>query len=66
MSWPFDGALLRMRVKNCRLVHDAYYFQELIQNAEDAGASVSEFLFDENEFDRNRLCHAGLAQFQVG
>ena len=44
-----------------------YIFQELIQNAEDAGATQVKFLIDHHNFGNNpqKLQHPGLAKFQV-
>ena len=42
-------------------------FQELIQNAEDAGATQVKFLIDHHSYGNNpqKLQHPGLAKFQV-
>ena len=40
-------------------------FQELIQNAEDAGASQVKFLHDKHSHGTEKLHSDGLAQFQV-
>ena len=40
-------------------------FQELIQNAEDAGASQVKFLHDKHSYGTERLYSDGLAKFQV-
>lgn len=39
--------------------------QELIQNAEDAGASQVKFLHDEHSHGTSNLYHDGLKEFQV-
>ena len=39
--------------------------QEIIQNAEDAGATQVKFLYDKNSFGTARLYNEELAQFQV-
>ena len=39
--------------------------QELIQNAEDAGASQVKFLHDEHRHGTSNLYHDGLKEFQV-
>ena len=42
-------------------------YQELIQNAEDAGARDVKFLYDKTTYgtDPKKLCHRDLASFQV-
>ena len=40
-------------------------FQELVQNAEDAGASHVKFLYDKNSYGTEKLHSEGLARFQV-
>lgn len=42
------------------------YFQELIQNADDAGATEVKFLFDsrDNAFGNTSLINVGLSKFQ--
>ena len=39
--------------------------QELIQNAEDAGATTVKFVYDENTFPSDKLHHDGMKKFQV-
>ena len=39
--------------------------QELIQNADDAGAKNVKFLFDPNRYSENSLLNPKLAPFQV-
>lgn len=43
------------------------FWQELIQNAEDAGATEMKFLLDNSNYgtDPKKLIHPDLAQFQV-
>ena len=44
-----------------------FLLQELIQNAEDAGAKVIRFLYDKHSYgqDKQQLYNPGLARFQV-
>ena len=44
-----------------------FSMQEILQNAEDAGARTVKFLYDENSYgdDVSQLYHPGLAEFQV-
>ena len=39
--------------------------QELIQNAEDAGAEEIKFLYDQHSYGTQHLAHPGLAEHQV-
>ena len=41
------------------------FFKELIQNAEDAGASQVKFLYDKHSYGKKKLHHEKLATFQV-
>ena len=41
------------------------FFKELIQNAEDAGASQVKFLHDKNSYGTDKLRNEKLATFQV-
>jgi len=45
-----------------------YVIQELLQNAEDAGATVVKFLYDNNNYgqDSSKLSAPRLAKYQVG
>ena len=42
-----------------------YYIKELIQNAEDAGASEIKFLYDARTWGTEKLVHPRLSKFQV-
>ena len=42
-----------------------YLYQELIQNAEDAGASQVKFLHDRHSYGKEKLHSEELAKFQV-
>ena len=42
-----------------------YLYQELIQNAEDAGASQVKFLHDRHSYGKEKLHSKELAKFQV-
>ena len=50
-----------------KLLHTLYVcaMQELIQNAEDAGATEVKFLFNETDYPTRSLSDPGFAQFQV-
>ena len=50
-----------MRVKSCSY----FIFKELIQNAEDAGASQVKFLYDKHGYGTDKLRNEKLATFQV-
>lgn len=41
------------------------HVQELIQNAEDAGATEISFLYDHRQWKKEKLFHPSLARFQV-
>ena len=41
------------------------FFKELIQNAEDAGASQVKFLYDKHSYGTKKLHNQNLATFQV-
>ena len=41
------------------------FFKELIQNAEDAGASQVKFLYDKHSYGTENLHNQNLATFQV-
>ena len=41
------------------------FFKELIQNAEDAGASQVKFLYDKHSYGKEKLRDEKLATFQV-
>ena len=47
-----------------KVVH-ILFFKELIQNAEDAGASQVKFLYDKNSYETDKLRNKNLATFQV-
>ena len=47
-----------------KVVH-ILFFKELIQNAEDAGASQVKFLYDKNSYGTDKLRNKNLATFQV-
>ena len=47
-----------------KVVH-ILFFKELIQNAEDAGASQVKFLYDKNSYGTDKLRKKNLATFQV-
>ena len=51
----------------CRrfLVVFVFIFQELIQNAEDAGATQVKFLHDKHSYGTDKLYNEDLAKFQV-
>ena len=51
--------ILELRSSPC------FLFQELIQNAEDAGATEVKFLYDKHSYGRKKLLRKSLAQFQV-
>ena len=40
-------------------------YQELLQNAEDAGASEVKFVYDHHSYGRHLLHHPDMAAFQV-
>ena len=40
-------------------------FQELLQNAEDAGAKVVKFIYDERSYGTTSLHHPDMCNFQV-
>ena len=42
-----------------------FIFQELIQNAEDAGATQVKFLHDKHSYGTNKLYNEDLEKFQV-
>ena len=42
-----------------------YLTQELIQNAEDAGARDVKFMYDKSQYDTDNLYHKDLDRFQV-
>jgi len=53
--------------RNSALVSVYFSVQELLQNAEDAGATVVKFLYDANSFgqDSSKLSTPRLAKYQV-
>ncbi len=52
----------RLTEKNCNF---RLYFKELIQNAEDSGATKVKFYVDYTEYPRLTLLDPGLNKFQV-
>ena len=50
-----------------RLISSVYAIQEIIQNAEDAGARDVKFLYDKTQYgqDASKLYHPELRHFQV-
>jgi len=40
-------------------------YQELLQNAEDAGATEVKFVYDHHSYGRRQLHHPDMAAFQV-
>ena len=61
----YNGNVLHYAARGLRLW--LFVEQELIQNAEDAGARQIKFLYDQHTFGRDpkQLVHPGLARFQV-
>lgn len=49
-------------VSSC--LHDCFNLQELIQNAEDAGATEVKFMYDETEYGVESLWSPDMAQHQ--
>ena len=49
-----------------RLISSVYAIQEIIQNAEDAGARDVKFLYDKTQYGTDTLHHENLRHFQVG
>ena len=77
---PFPSILLMYRCTNLccsellildsfdRIIdskHAKWFVQELLQNAEDAGAHEVKFIYDEHSYPTSKLHHPDMANFQV-
>ena len=62
---PLANMVVQVGTRHCHQI--LFFVQEILQNAEDAGARTVKFLFDENSYgkDVSQLYHPGLAEFQV-
>ena len=56
--------LASIRFPPCMVLIDSFAVQEIIQNADDAGARVVRFYLDHRQHGRSTLVHPKIARFQ--
>ena len=58
-------AVMQLTISEFNFRQFVCFFQELIQNAEDAGATEVKFLYDKHSYGTKKLLRKSLARFQV-